>query len=88
MMNNTTTILCLKIVALFFALGGVGAVGGTKLMMLMNDGACLQGCKAGGLYLLVSACLAVPGMLLLRTLIIRRDAPSGRLRRGTGPSLQ
>jgi hypothetical protein len=66
MTNNATTILCLKIVILFFALGGVGAAGGTKLMTLMDGGACTQGSKAGWVYLLASACLAVPGMLLLR----------------------
>jgi hypothetical protein len=64
--NKSTTILCLKIVVLFFALGGISAAGGTKLMMLMNGGASLQGSEAGWVYLLTSACLAVPGMQLLR----------------------
>jgi hypothetical protein len=66
MTNNSTIILWLKIVVLFFVLGGVGAAGGTKLMMFMNGGECLQGSEAGWVYLLASACLAVPGMLLLR----------------------
>jgi hypothetical protein len=76
--NKSTTILGLKIVVLFFALGGVGAVGGTKLMMLMNGGACLQGSDAGWGYLLASACLALPGMLLLRHLGSTADRSLGQ----------
>lgn len=84
-LNNSTTILCLKIVVLFFALGGVGAAGGTKLMMLMNGGACIQGIEAGWGYLLASACLAVPGMLLLRHARNSTARSPGRAQPGGAP---
>jgi hypothetical protein len=83
--NKSTTILCLKIVVLFFALGGVGAAGGTKLMMLMNGGACLQGIEAGWVYLLASACLAVPGMQLLRQSGSTAGRSPGQARPGDAP---
>ena len=72
--NRSTTVLCLKIVVLFFALGGTGAACGTKLMMLMNGGAGIEGVNAGWAYLFASACLAVPGALLLR----RAGSKTGR----------
>lgn len=62
----TTTLLVLKIVVLFFFIGGLGAACGTKLIMLINGGTYLQGEKAGSVFLLVSAFLAVPGIFLLR----------------------
>lgn len=58
--------LFLKILLLFFLTGGLGALAGTKLIMLINGGACLQGWKAGAVFLLVSALMAVPGIFLPR----------------------
>jgi hypothetical protein len=62
----SATVICGRIVVLLFALGGIGAVWGTKLARLVCDGADAVGVTAGGTYLLVSACLAVPGALILR----------------------
>jgi hypothetical protein len=64
--KESTILLLLRIVILFFVIGGIGALAGTKLLICFNGETCLQGRTAGAVLLLTSALLAVPGIFLHR----------------------
>lgn len=59
-------LLILKILAIFFFIGGVGALCGIKIIPLLSRGNSTNGMAAGIFYLIVSAAIAVPGLILLR----------------------
>ncbi len=59
-------LLLLRIVILFFLMGGAGALCGIRLIMAIHGEAFQQGGCEGVVLLLVSACVGVPGIFVLR----------------------
>ncbi len=64
--KNSTPLILLRIVTIFFLIGGIGTLCGTRLIMAINGGAFPRGWKEGAILLVVSACTGGAGIFFLR----------------------
>ncbi len=64
--KNSTVLLLARILAIFFSLGALGALCGTQSVRLLYGGDYAAGVREGFILLIVSSCLGLPGVYLLR----------------------
>ncbi len=65
-LKNSTPLVLLRIMTVFFLIGGIGTLFATRLIMAINGGAFPRGWKEGAILLVVSACTGGAGIFFLR----------------------